>query len=134
VRKPWVLETFGYAAQTIEGGRIVFTHPERSLLIVLPELRSDNTVRPIDLISVRNTLINDGVVRDEEEFEALLRIKKGDRLIWTEPHTKRQIGVVAASGETSDGMVIIKQQGAFSPCHVSQLTRVEDMEPAAGGR
>jgi hypothetical protein len=122
-----VLETFGYAPQTIEGGRIVFSHSERSLLIVLPELQSDNTVRPIDLISVRNTLINDGVVRDEEGFEALFRIKKGDQLIWTEPRTKRQIKVTAASGETSDGMVIIKQKGTFSPCPVKQLTRVEDM-------
>jgi hypothetical protein len=129
-----VLEKFGYSSHTIEGGRIIFSHPERSLLIVLSELQSDGTVRPIDLISVRNTLINDGVVRDEEEFQALFQIKKGDRLIWTEPQTRRKIGVVAASGETSDGMVIIRQQGAFSPCHVSQLISVEDMEQAAGRR
>ena len=85
------LESFGYAAQTIEGGRIVFSHPNRSLIIVLPELQADETVRPIDFISIRNTLINDGVVRDEEEFEALFRIKKGDQLIWTDPRSKRQI-------------------------------------------
>jgi len=128
-----ILESFGYAARTIEGGRIVFTHPKRSLFIVLPELQADETVRPIDLISIRNTLINDGVVRDDEEFETLFRIKRGDQLIWTEPRTKRQITVTAASGET-DGMVIIKQKGIFSPCPLSQLARVVDMEEAAGGR
>jgi hypothetical protein len=127
------LESVGYAPQTVEGGRIVFTHPKRSLFIVLPELQADETVRPIDLMSIRNTLINDGVVRNKEEFEALFRIKKGDQLIWTEPRTKRQIMVTAASGET-DGMVIIKQKGTFSPCPVSQLARVADMEGAAGGR
>jgi hypothetical protein len=41
--------------------------------------------------------------------------------------------VTAASGET-DGMVIIKQKGTFSPCPVSQLARVADIEGAAGGR
>jgi hypothetical protein len=127
-----VLETFGFAARTIEGGRIVFSHPDRSSLIVLPELQGDNTVRPIDLLSVRNTLINDGVVRDEEEFEALFRIKKGDQLIWTEPRTKQRVGVVAASGETRDGLVIIKKRGAFAPCPISQLTRVEEAEQVAG--
>ncbi len=129
-----VLETFGYAAQAIDGGRIVFYHPERLLILVLSKLDGDDTVRPIDLISVRNMLINDGVIRDEGEFEALFRIKKGDRLIWTEPRSKRQIEVVAGSGETSDGMVLIKRQGTFSPCPVSQLTSVEDVEQAAGGR
>ncbi len=99
---------------------------------MLPELQGDNTVRPIDLLSVRNTLINDGVVRDEEEFEALFRIKKGDQLIWTEPRTKQRVGVVAASGETRDGLVIIKKRGAFAPCPISQLTRVEEAEQVAG--
>jgi hypothetical protein len=71
-----VLEKFGYSSHTIEGGRIIFSHAERSLLIVLSELQSDGTVRPIDLISVRNTLINDGVVRNEEEFQALFQISR----------------------------------------------------------
>ncbi len=128
------LGTFGYEARTIEGGEIVFSHHERSLIIMLPKLKGDDAVRPIDLLSVRNTLINDGVIREEGEFEALFRIKKGDRLIWTEPRSKRQVEVVAGSGETSDGMVIIKHQGTFSPCPVSQLTKVEDVEQAAGGR
>jgi hypothetical protein len=127
-----VLEAFGYAARTVEGGPIVFSHDKRSLLIVISELQSDDTVRPIDLVSVRNTLINDGVVRDEEEFEALFRIKKGDHLIWTEPRTNRRTEVVAASGETSDGMVMIRKRGAFSPCPVSQLASVEEMKQAAG--
>jgi hypothetical protein len=128
-----ILESFGYSAQSVAGGRIIFTHPHRSLLILLPILLEDGTIRPIDLLSVRNTLINDGVIRDEEQFDSLFRIKRGDQLIWTEPRTKNETTVTAASGETSDGMVIIKQKGAFMPCHVSQLLRLEDLEEAAEG-
>lgn len=129
-----VMESLGYVGQPIEGHRIVFTHPRRSLFVVIPGLQEDNNVRPIDLLSIRNTLINDGVIRDDEEFESLFRIKKGDQLVWTNPMIGQQIQVLAASNETSDGMVTIKQNGAFMPCHVSQLIRVEDLEEAAGGR
>jgi hypothetical protein len=52
-------------------------------------------------------------------------IKKGDRLIWKNPDTGMEIKVVAAAGE-QDGLVIIKQKGAFAPCPVDQL-RKDDM-------
>jgi hypothetical protein len=57
-----------------------------------------------------------------EEF-----IVRGDRLIWTDPLSGRQTKVVAASGE-EDGTVIIKQQGAFSPCPVDQLRKEGAMQ------
>ena len=84
-------------------------------------------VRPIDLLSVQKTLMNEGLIESEQQFTDLFSIKKGDRLIWTDPRSGMETEVTAASGETSDGMVIIKQKGkAFSPCPVDQSRPVAD--------
>jgi len=117
-----VLLDLGYQIRTVDDHYIAFVHPRRALFVVLPAMAPETEVRPIDLLSVQKTLVNDGLVENEQQFTSLFLIKKGDRLIWNNPQSGRQTEVVAASGETTDGMVIIKLSGsAFSPCPVDQL-------------
>ncbi len=118
-----VLQTLGYTPERVGDDGIVFRSAHRRLFMVLPDLADQDTVRPIDMLRVRKTLANDGVV-EEYQFESLFRIKKGDRLIWTEPTSGRKDRVTAAAGE-SDGMVIIEHEGAFMACPVDQLKRVD---------
>jgi hypothetical protein len=122
-----VMLDLGYQIRTVDQHYVAFVRPGRDLFVVLPDVPPEAEVRPIDLLSVQKTLMNDGLIEDEPQFMSLFLIKKGDRLIWTDPHTGSETEVIAASGETSDGMVIIKQKGfAFSPCAVDQL------KPAGG--
>ena len=121
------LETLGYRRQGLNGSHTVFQNPARSLFISLPELSSDDVVRPIDMLRVQRTLTNDGVIK-EDGFAALFLIQKGDHLIWSDPQTQSEMKVTAAASE-SDGMVIIKQRGAFMACPVSQLRRDQELVP-----
>jgi hypothetical protein len=117
-----VMLDLGYHARPVDGHHVAFVRPDRDLFVVLPDVQPEAEVRPIDLLSVQRTLMNEGLIETEQQFTSLFSIKKGDRLIWTDPNSGRETEVVAASGETSDGMVIIKQKGtAFSPCPVDQL-------------
>jgi hypothetical protein len=100
----------------------VFRRPDSNLTILLPRMKPDAVVDPIHLLSVRSTLVHGGVIPDEE-FETLFRIRKGDPLIWTNPATGVKTEVTAASDEDDEGMVIIRNKGAYSPCPVSQLRR-----------
>jgi hypothetical protein len=127
-----VLTALGYTPQSTGDARIVYRHPERRLVIVLPELRDRETVRPIDMLRVQKTLVNDGVV-DEAGFDALFRINKGDRLILTDPKTGAETRVTAAAGE-SDGMVVIEQKGAFMACPVDSLRKEEVVMTDVNGR
>jgi streptogramin lyase len=61
----------------------------------------------------------------------LILIRKGDRLIWTDPKTGKESKVTAAAGE-SDGLVVIKQNGALWPCPVDQVRRLKRAAPARG--
>ena len=80
---------------------------------------------------VRKTLVGDGVIKnDEEEFDSLFLIRKGDRLVWTDPQTGKESKVTAAAGE-SDGLVVVKQNGALLPCAVDQVRRVKRAAPAS---
>jgi len=120
-----VLLDLGYQIRTVDQHHVAFVRPGRDLFIVLPDASLETEVRLIDLLSVGKTLINDGLIKDEQQFTSLFLIKKGDRLIWTEPRSGRETDVVAASGETIDGMVLIKQKGkADSACPVDQLRLV----------
>jgi len=58
-------------------------------------------------------------------------IRKGDRLIWTDPRSGTEIKVTAAAGE-SDGLVVVKQNGTLLPCPVDQVRRIK--RAAAAGR
>ena len=127
-----VLADLGYELRRAGDGAVVFRNPSRHLLIVLPDMPERDAVRPVDLLSVRKTLANDGVI-EEEEFDTLFRINKGDRLVWTDPATGTAIRVTAAAGE-SDGMVVIKQMGAFMACPVDQLRKDTDATAGADGR
>lgn len=122
------LASLGYADEAAPNDLIVFRHPGRRLLIILPQVPSERELKPIDLYSVRKTLAMDGVLK-EDEFDALFSIRKGDRLIWREPSTGAEISVTAAAGE-SDGLVVIDRHGALIPCPVEQL-RKESLIPAA---
>jgi hypothetical protein len=127
-----VLANFGYDPEPAGSDRIVFRSPDRHLVIILPTLREQERVRPIDLLRVQKTLANDGVIA-EGEFDSLFRIKKGDRLVWSDPNSGTEVPVVAAAGE-SDGMVIVKQKGVFMACPVDQLRRDEHAPTNANGR
>lgn len=116
------MEDLGYHVEPAEKNNIAFVHPNRELFVFVCNVAADDVVRPIDLLSVRKMLINEGVIKTEQQFDELISIKKGDRLIWTDPQSGRETEVVAAAGETSDGLVFIKQKGgAFSPYPVDQL-------------
>ena len=120
-----VLSEHGYKIKPVDQQHVAFVRPGRDLFVVLPRVSPDAEVRPIDLLSVQKTLMNEGLIESEQQFSSFFSIKKGDRLIWTDPNTGTEKEVTAASGETSDGMVIIKQKGtAFSPCSVDRLRPV----------
>ena len=117
-----VMLDLGYDIRPVDQHYVAFVHPGRKLFVVLPDMSSEAEVRPIDLLSVQKTLMNEGLIESEQQFISLFSIKRGDRLIWTDPNSERETEVVAASGETNDGIVMIKQKGvAFSPCPVEQL-------------
>ncbi len=117
-----VMLDLGYDVRTVNQRYIAFVRPGRDLFVVLPCIPPEAEVKPIDLLSVQKTLMNEGLIESEQQFSSFFSIKKGDRLIWTDPNSGKETEVFAASGETSDGMVIIKQQDrAFSPCPVDQL-------------
>jgi hypothetical protein len=121
-----VMLGLGYHVRPVDQHYIAFVSPEHDLFVALPKASPETEVRPIDLLSVQKTLTNEGLIEDEHQFNSLFLIKKGDRLIWTDPHSGKEVEVIAASGETNDGMVIIKQKGtAFSPCPVDQLRLAE---------
>jgi hypothetical protein len=123
-----VLNSLGYTPEKVQPDQVAFRNPGRPLFILLPRQDPRAQVRPLDLLRVRNTLVNDGVIA-EDQFDSLFQIQKGDRLIWTEPTTGKRIEVTAAAGE-SDGLVIIHHHGALLPCPVEQV-RKED--PAVSG-
>lgn len=59
-----ILCKLGYTEAT-SGTNIVFLQPERRLFIVLPRMRLNEEVKPMDLLSVQNTLANSGIVPKE---------------------------------------------------------------------
>jgi hypothetical protein len=127
-----VLASLGYTPEDAENGAVIFRNPRRHLMIILRRLADDQLVRPIDLLSIRKTLVGDGVIKDdEEEFDSLFLIRKGDRLVWTDPKTGKESKVTAAAGE-SDGLVVVKQNGTLLPCRVDQVRRIK--RAAAAGR
>jgi len=127
------LVEFGYEPRS-KNNHIVFEHPAGKLMIVLPQLNPKTAVSPLHRKIVEKTIRDDEVV-DWDDVDFYLehgkrkeeRIKKGDRLIWKVPGARMEIKVVAAAGE-QDGLVIIKQKGAFSPCPVDQLRKDDTVE------
>jgi hypothetical protein len=126
-----VLATLGYELTHSAGGdHVVFQNPRRFLIIMLREMTEDEIVRPSELSRIRRTLVDDGVIKDKEsEFDSLFLIKRGDRLVWTDPKSGTQTKVTAAAAE-SDGLVVIRQDGTLLPCPVDQVSRVEKAAPA----
>jgi predicted RNA binding protein YcfA (HicA-like mRNA interferase family) len=127
------LEEFGYVQRT-KAKHKIYEHPEGTLMIVLPGTHSKAEVAPMHQKIVEKTIRNDGVI-NWDDFNFFLEHRKrredfivrGDHLIWKAPHNGRETKVIAASAE-EDGVVIIKQQGAFSPCPVNQLRKAETVE------
>jgi hypothetical protein len=125
-----VLLSLGCKPVPARDDRFVFSDEKRDLLILLPGGRDEQFVRSIDLYSVRRALVGHGVIKDdEEEFDSLFLIRKGDRLIWTDPKSGAETKVTAAAGE-SDGLVVVKQNGTLLPCPVDQVRRVKRAAPA----
>jgi hypothetical protein len=118
-----VLKSLGYVPQNVSKDQVAYQHPDRRLFVLLPREAPEALARPLDLLRAQNALVNDGVIQ-EEEFDSLFRINKGDRLVWTEPRTGRKVKVTAAAGE-SDGLVVIQQNGTLTPCPVDQLRKAD---------
>jgi hypothetical protein len=112
----------GYTEDAGGKGHVTFRKPGTRLYVILPRMTRHTAVEPIHLLSVRKILANNGDI-PEQAFESLFEIKKGDKLLWTEPVTGQQLKVTAAADE-SDGTVIIQQNGALSPCPVGQVRKV----------
>jgi hypothetical protein len=109
----------------------VFEEPKSDLLIMLRGGPDELPVRPMDLSMIRRQLVGHGLIKDDEEaFDSLFLIRKGDRLIWTDPKTGKETKVTAAAGE-SDGLVVVKQNGSLLPCRVDQVRRVKRAATAA---
>ncbi len=125
-----VLAALGYAPRNAGSNAVVFRNPNRRLMIILPEMRDDEFVLPVDLSSTRSTLVDDGVLSDDYSFDSLFLIRKGDRLIRTDPKTGKETRVTAAAGE-SDGLVVVKQNGSLLPCRVDEVRRVKRAATAA---
>ena len=119
---------FGYELRK-KANHVIFQHPASNLMIVLPRTTPESAVSSLHQRIVERTIRDDGFV-DWADVDFYIEhgkrrektIKKGDRLIWKVPGSGREIKVVAAAGEQDD-MVIIKQNGSFSPCPVDQLRR-----------
>lgn len=122
------LGEFGYV-QRQKSNQLIFEHPHGRSMIVLPRMSPKSSVSPLHRKIVERTIRDDGAVDwDEVDFymdhgkRREKTIKKGDRLVWTVPGSAQEIKVVAAAGEQDD-MVIVKQNGTFSPCPVNQLRK-----------
>jgi hypothetical protein len=117
-----VMVDLGYQLRRVDPHYVAFVRPDRDVFVVVPDGPPDAQVKPIDLLSVQRTLMNEGLIETEEQFTSLFLIRKGDRLIWADPDSGREIEVTAASGETIDGMVLITRKGfPPTPCSISQL-------------
>jgi predicted RNA binding protein YcfA (HicA-like mRNA interferase family) len=122
------LQEFGYQLRE-KANHIIFQHPTSKLMIVLPRMTPKAAISSLHQRIVERTIRDDGVV-DWDDVDFYMEhgkrkektIKKGDRLVWRVPGTGREIKVVAAAGEQDD-MVVIKQNGTFSPCPVDQLRK-----------
>src|SRR5262249_34538902 len=109
-----------------------FEEPKSDLLLILRGEPDERLVRPMDLAHVRRQLVGHGLIKDdEEEFDSLFLIRKGDRLVLTAPKTGKESKVTAAAGE-SDGLVVVRQNGTLLPCRVDQVRRIK--RAAAAGR
>jgi hypothetical protein len=126
-----VLATLGYELTRSAGGdHIVFQNPQRYLIIMLRDMADEANVRPSESSRIRRTLVDDGVIKDREhEFDSLFLIKRGDRLVWTDPKTGTETKVTAAATE-SDGLVVVKHNGTLLPCPVDQVRSLERAAPA----
>ena len=118
-----VLKSLGYAPENVLTNEVVFRHPDRHLFVLLPREAPEVLAQPIDLLGAQKALVHEGVIQ-EDEFDSLFRINKGDRLIWTEPCTGRKVRVTAAAGE-SDGLVVIKHKGSLVPCPIDHLRKID---------
>lgn len=127
-----VLSSLGCRPIPSKAGHFVYGIPEQDFVVMLPGGRPDELVRPLDLASVRRSLWGHGFIKaGEDAFDSLFLIRKGDRLIWTDPRTGVEMKVTAAAGE-SDGLVVVKQNGSLLPCPVDQVRRVKRAATAPG--
>ena len=76
-----VLDKLGYVADPVNANHMVFRHPDRYLFIILPKMRRNDIVKPITLLSVRNTLTNSGVVA-KDKFDSLFRAPPEPIALW----------------------------------------------------
>jgi hypothetical protein len=125
------LTSLGYTPEDAGSDTVIFRNPNRRLRIFLPTMADEEFVLPVDLLSTRSTLVDDGVLpRGDYGFDSLFLIRKGDRLVWTDPKTGKESKVTAAAGE-SDGLVVVKQNGTLLPCPVDQVKRIKRAAMAA---
>jgi hypothetical protein len=123
------LKAFGYQ-HDVRANHDVYRHSKGLQSIVLPRARPNQVVTALHQKIVETALRDDAIV-SVPEFQFYLEhgkmpddmIRKGDRLIWTIPGALREIPVIAAAAEEG-GLVIIRQNGTYSPCPVDQLRKI----------
>jgi hypothetical protein len=127
-----VLLALGCEPVLSKENHFVFEEPKSDLLIMLRGAPDEQLVRPMDLSHVRRQLVGHGLIKDDEdEFDSLFLIRKGGRLVWTDPKTGKESRVTAAARE-SDGLVVVKQNGTLVPYPVDQVKGIK--RAATAGR
>jgi hypothetical protein len=76
-----VLLALGYVADPPNAKYMIFRHPDSYLFVILPKLRCRDIVAPMNLLSVRSTLANSGMVA-KDEFDSLFRTPMGSIALW----------------------------------------------------
>ncbi len=56
--------SLGYTPRNAGSNAVIFRNPDRRLMIILPEMRDEEFVLPIELSSTRSTLVGDGVLAE----------------------------------------------------------------------
>jgi len=71
-----VMAKLGYETKRVDDLHVAFVHPARDLFAVVPHAGPSSSVRPIDLLSVRNTLVHQGVIDGEAQFRELFSVRE----------------------------------------------------------
>ena len=61
-----VMRDLGYESQRVDDHYVAFVRPGRDLFVVVRRISPEAEVKPIDLLSVQKTLMNEGLIESEQ--------------------------------------------------------------------